>query len=75
MFLIFEWKPRATSRHAGPLDNAAMASISKRMTTRWPLLLIAFLLAVLMTVRAFAGFEPRAPQKEGERGSVPVRVL
>ncbi len=45
------------------------------MTTRWPLLLIAFLLAVLMTVRAFAGFDPRTPQKEGEHRSVPVRVL
>ena len=45
------------------------------MTTRWPLLLIAFLLAVLMTVRAFAGYEPRPPQKEGERRNVLVRVL
>ncbi|MBY0320173.1 MAG: hypothetical protein K2X72_15730 [Reyranella sp.] len=44
------------------------------MTTRWPLLLIAFVLAVLMTVRAFAGYDLRPPQKESERGNLPVRV-
>jgi hypothetical protein len=74
MFRVGRQKSPATTQYVNHLDNLPAAPISRRMTGRRTLLLIALLLAVLSVMRVFAESELRAHQKEWRIVNPPLRV-